>query len=142
MTTPVGAITFADLEIMARTIFGEARSEGILGMEAVAAVIMNRYLDQRWPESLAEVCQQPNQFSCWNSNDVNRRHIVAVAFADENFRKAYAIAAATIAGLVEDRTGGANHHLNPRLVSRAKWPTWAKDELKTVSIGNHDFYVV
>ena len=36
-------MTDRDIEIMAKTIYGEARGEGEEGMEAVACVIMNRY---------------------------------------------------------------------------------------------------
>ena len=32
-----------DLQILARTLFGEARGEGDEGIEAVACVVMNRF---------------------------------------------------------------------------------------------------
>ena len=37
-----------DVDILARTIYGEARGEGQEGMEAVACVVMNRYKDHKW----------------------------------------------------------------------------------------------
>ena len=37
-----------DLDILARTLYGEARGEGTEGMEAVANVIMNRYRKPKW----------------------------------------------------------------------------------------------
>ena len=41
-------MTDRDIEIMAKTIYGEARGEGEEGMEAVACVIMNRYNARKW----------------------------------------------------------------------------------------------
>ena len=37
-----------DEDILARTLYGEARGEGIDGIEAVACVIMNRYKARKW----------------------------------------------------------------------------------------------
>ena len=37
-----------DVEIMAKTIYGEARGEGAEGMEAVALVIINRFNARKW----------------------------------------------------------------------------------------------
>lgn len=37
-----------DLQILARTLFGEARGEGDEGLEAVACVIINRFNAKKW----------------------------------------------------------------------------------------------
>ena len=37
-----------DLQIMAKTVWGEARGDGIEGMEAVARVIINRFHARKW----------------------------------------------------------------------------------------------
>ena len=37
-----------DLHIMAATLWGEARGDGIEGMEAVACVIVNRFNARKW----------------------------------------------------------------------------------------------
>ena len=61
-----------ETDILARTIYGEARGESISGMEAVASVVLNRvaFANRRgrfwWGNSIAEVCRAPKQFSCWN----------------------------------------------------------------------------
>ena len=52
-----------ETDILARTIYGEARGESISGMEAVASVVLNRvaFAKRRgrfwWGNSIAEVCQ-------------------------------------------------------------------------------------
>ena len=63
--------TFDDIEVLARTLWGEARNQGPYGMQAVGEVIANRVADQRWPSTFAGVCQQPKQFSCWLTSDPN-----------------------------------------------------------------------
>lgn len=37
-----------DIDTMARTIWGEARGEGVQGMQAIACVIMNRFHEKKW----------------------------------------------------------------------------------------------
>ena len=37
-----------DIDILARTIYGEARGEKTAGKKAVACVIMNRYKSKKW----------------------------------------------------------------------------------------------
>lgn len=57
-----------DIDIVAKTIYGEARGQGIEGMKAVASVIWNRAngnISKLKSESL-----KPKQFSCWNKGPV------------------------------------------------------------------------
>ncbi len=64
-----------DRDILARTLWGEARGESLAGQIAVAWTICNRVNDGKakswWGEGYAGVCQKPCQFSCWNKNDPN-----------------------------------------------------------------------
>ena len=75
-------MTEYDLQIFARTLFGEARGEGDEGLEAVACVILNRFRANKWftgyemqngkkIPNVAQTCLKKAQFSCWNKNDVN-----------------------------------------------------------------------
>lgn len=50
--------------IVARTLYMEARSEGEKGIDAVASVLLNRA--GKKAENLPDVCLKPKQFSCWN----------------------------------------------------------------------------
>lgn len=128
----------ADLEILARTIWGEARGEGQLGMEAVAAVIVNRVFDPRWPDTIAEVCLQPKQFSCWNKDDPNRGKMLGANFSDIYFRRAYAVAAGAIADLA-DISRKANHYLAADLFDGPLRPSWADPNKVTNRVGSHVF---
>ena len=70
-------VTEKDRDILARTLWGEARGESLAGQIAVAWTIRNRVNDGKakswWGEGYAGVCQKPYQFSCWNKNDPNYR---------------------------------------------------------------------
>ena len=74
-----------DVDVLARTLFGEARGEyerldgGISSLISVGNVILNRLgLPERFGKSIQEVCQHPCQFSCWNKKDPNYSIITSV----------------------------------------------------------------
>ena len=54
-----------DIDVLARTIYGEARGESISGMEAVASVVLNRVAFSKrrrrywWGNTITEVCRKP-----------------------------------------------------------------------------------
>lgn len=123
----------SELDILARTIWGEARGEGASGMAAVAAVIMNRVRSPAWPNTIRGVVLQPWQFSMWNKGDPNGAQAMAVTEADPAFRTALAVAVAAMGGA--DPTGGANHYHADSVV-----PKWASAMQKVGAIGNHIFY--
>jgi N-acetylmuramoyl-L-alanine amidase len=126
-----------DVDTVARTLWGEARGEGVLGLRAVAHVIQNRVARPRWwGRTWRDVCLKPWQFSCWNGDDPNRTLLLRVGFTDARFRQAFAIAASIMARLDTDNlTGGADHyHAN------GVTPVWRDPAKRTGSIGHHIFY--
>lgn len=123
------AYTLNDLDVLARTLYGEARGEGAKGMVLVANVIITRSQDRRWPNSVADVCQQPWQFSCWNKNDPNLPKLLATDFSDKYFVQAYTEAA----GVLYDRlikkkdknpVTGCNHYMTGSLYRGSRPPSW------------------
>ena len=134
-----------DIDIMARTICGEARGEGQAGMSDIACVIMNRtniaklYLaqhDRTHPlfgdGSPASACQRPYQFSCWNQGDPTR----AIIDTDKAiFRQALNIAQEAIAGALDDRTQGATHY---KVIGVNA--AWAEGKTPCFTEGHHEFY--
>jgi spore germination cell wall hydrolase CwlJ-like protein len=135
-------VTDRDRDVLARTLYGEARGEGFDGMVAVAWSIRNRVNDGRdkswWGEGYAGVCQAPWQFSCWNQNDPNfpflsgAKPIPAAEFA--NCQRA---AAAVIDGTAPDPTGGATHYY---ATTMPKAPAWAAKATQTLKLGHHIFF--
>jgi N-acetylmuramoyl-L-alanine amidase len=135
----------SDVDTLARTIYGEARGEGVRGMEAVAAVVMNRVKADLgndgkpdwWGEGVEGVCRKPWQFSCWLPNDPNRDKLLAVTSRDPWFAHAIEIAKRAIAGELVDPTGGATHYVTKAVADRT---AWAKGKTPVADIGRHLFY--
>lgn len=129
------AASASDVDALARTLYGEARGEGVAGMEAVASVILNRVFDRRWPDRIKGVCLQSKQFSTWNFNDSNRRKALGVQVGDALFDKCLSISTRAFNGQLRDATGGANH-----FHTAAIDPSWNRRMNRTARIGAHIFW--
>jgi spore germination cell wall hydrolase CwlJ-like protein len=129
-------ITHDDVDTLARTIYGEARGENMLGKRAVAHVILNRVkANSWWGKTIAGVCRYKWQFSCWNKNDPNRPKLLAVGLGDAAFRECMMAALLAVSGQRPDPTSGATHY-HTKSVS----PKWAEGQKPCRIIGVHKFY--
>ncbi|MFP4313380.1 MAG: cell wall hydrolase [Alphaproteobacteria bacterium] len=130
-----------EIDVLARTLWGEARGEGTAGMQAVANVVLNRVQIAQdkgkywWGGNIIQVCQKPYQFSCWNRSDPNFRKLQAVDESNLYFATALRLARRAILGKLEDITKGATHYHAAGIE-----PYWAKREKPCAVIGNHIFY--
>lgn len=137
-TNKAEAIT---LDILARTLWGEARGEGAQGMQAVASVILNRLAHAQkrghfwWGNTVIQICQKPYQFSCWNRADPNYQKLQAVTEKDADFAEAQKIARRALLDLLPDATAGATHYHAAGMT-----PYWVKNDRPTAVIGKHIFY--
>lgn len=130
-----------DIDIMARTIYGEARGEkSDRALLAIGHVIMNRVGHKNWSNSPKTVVLEKAQFSCWNKNDPNCHFLQNATLDDVDFRRAYRAAIVTLNRTI-DPTNGATHYHSVHLKKR---PLWAKNnKVKPVGrFGNHLFYKV
>lgn len=126
------------IDIMARTLWGEARGEGIDGMHAVANVIMNRFYHPTWwGKDIVGICQKKYQFSCWLPSDPNVSKILAVGDDDAQFRIAKGLSILACNGKLNDVTNGADSYKR-----RDAYASWAKFLTPVAQVGNHDFYIV
>ena len=129
------------VDVLARTLWGEARGEGTEGLQAVANVILNRVkiAESRgkfwWGNTIIQVCQKPYQFSCWNRSDPSFKRLQEVDESNLYFATSIRIARRAVAGVLEDITHGATHY-HANYVK----PYWAKGQEPVVTIGNHIFY--
>src|SRR5258708_18614543 len=104
----------SDLEIVARTVWGEARGEGVDGWVAVSWVIKNRAGHPGWwGRDLKSVCLKRAQFSSWNIDDRNRPKMLALATNDPLLTRIRGTVAEVLAGTVPDPTGGAPYQQPP-----------------------------
>lgn len=128
-------------DILAKTIYGEARGEPLSGQEAIASVIMNRKTISKkkggywWGNNIAEICQKDKQFSCWNLDDPNYRVLLRVDEGNPIYATCKRIAKRALAGLLSDRTYGATHYHNKQVC-----PRWSIGKIPCTEIGNHVFY--
>lgn len=130
---PVSA--FTDQEVIARTLWGEARGQGETGMHAVCNVIVNRAANPGWwGHDLRSVCLAREQFSCWNASDpqaYRMRHPLSDAAIDS----ARQLAARAIAGILADLTDGADHYFAETIPQ----PAWARGKSATFVCGTSPY---
>ena len=127
-------------DVVAKTIWGEARGEGVTGMQAVANVIANRVNatshNKEYGTGWTGVCKKPYQFSCWNAGDINKAQMLIVTDLDSRYKEAKEIATKAISGELPDITGGATFYHAVGVN-----PAWNMGLLeKTAQIGRHVFY--
>ncbi len=121
----VGKYSSADVQLLARLIYGEARGESYTGQVAVGAVVLNRIKSSSFPNTISAVIYQPYAFT-------------AVADGQINYTPnstAYSAAKDAINGW--DPTGGAIYYYNPRTATSA----WIYSRKVTTTIGNHVFAI-
>lgn len=63
-------ISLDDFELMGKTVFAEAKTEGFEGQVAVAEVILNRVESENFPDTVEEVIKQDGAFSSWGNGSV------------------------------------------------------------------------
>lgn len=134
-------VTPADIDTLARTIYGEARGEPFKGMVGVAWVVRNRveadlHRDGKpdwWGETVTEVCRKKWQFTCWIDQ---YKKIAEVPETDPIFMRCKAAALLVLSGSLNDPTGGSTHYY----ASYIQAPKWAQGKEPTAVIGRHRFY--
>lgn len=139
--TPANYTRNVEIDVLARTLWGEARGEGPGGMQAVANVILNRLKIAKsrgrfwWGNDIIGICQKPYQFSCWNKSDPNFHKVQTIDRDDAVFVTALRIAARSLLDVPVDATNGATHYHAIGIT-----PKWTIGITPTATIGHHIFY--
>lgn len=113
----------ADVMLLARLIYGEARGESYVGQVAVGAVVMNRIKSSSFPNTMSGVIYQRYAFTAVDDGQINLA-------PNETAKKA-----AKDAMNGWDPTYGSLYYYNPRTATSA----WIFTRPVTVTIGNHVF---
>lgn len=121
----VGKYSSADVTLLARVVYGEARGESYTGQVAVAAVVLNRIKSSSFPNTISAVIYQPYAFTAVMDGQINYTPN----------QTAYNAAKDAINGW--DPTGGALYYYNPKTATSA----WIYSRKVTTTIGNHVFAV-
>lgn len=128
------------IDVLARTIYGEASSDGAAGMEAVASVVLNRIKSgiDWWGRDIIGVCLAKDQFSCWLPGP----DLIRLQDADETdpvFVTATEIAIEAVAGKLQDSVNGATSYKR----TDEPWPhSWGPRVMTVAVIGTQSFYVL
>ena len=134
IVTPASA---HDIDIMSRTVYGEARGETWLGKVQVAIVILNRV--KAGKKSLSGVILAPYQFSWTMDSDPNRVKVFDAWQKDPTgWQRADIIAWLASHGLTVDPTHGSRNYYNPSTAQ----PAWGRGHPKWVekaALGHHIF---
>ncbi|MBY6275559.1 MAG: spore cortex-lytic protein [Symbiobacterium thermophilum] len=112
-----------NLHLLAQVVCGEARGEPYEGKVAVAAVILNRTLDNRFPDSVAGVVYQTHAFESVSNGEIYK----------ETTEECFKAARAALAGW--DPSNGALYFFAPAKTSNAF--IWSREQVRT--IGKHIF---
>lgn len=131
------------VEIMAKTIYGEARGEfnrlegGLSSLIAIGNVINNRLKSGFFGISVQDICLKPWQFSCWNRRDPNYAIITEVTSDDPIFKICLEVSEKIVNQDMPDLTKGADHYYSS-LVKNT--PFWALKKNPSTKIGQHLFF--
>ena len=119
------SLSSADLELLARLIYGEARGESYVGQVAVGAVVMNRIKSASFPNTLSGVVYQRHAFTAVSDGQINLT-------PNETARKA-----ARDAMNGWDPSYGALYYYNPKVATSS----WIFTRKTITTIGNHVFAI-
>ena len=117
------SFTNAEVTLLARLIYGEARGESYTGQIAVGAVVMNRLRSSSFPNTISGVIYQPYAFTAVDDGQIN-------AAVESSCYKA---ARDALNGW--DPTGGAIYYYNPVTATNQ----WIRTRPVIKTIGKHVF---
>ena len=125
--------SLSNRDLLAKTLEAEAGNQGIGGMMAVGAVVMNRLGSG---QSIRDVILAPKQFSPWNMVTAGLEEQAQDMQNLQPSQDAYAVADSLLSGNYVDPTGGAKNFYNPDISS----PDWGPENTSDwLRIGDHIF---
>ncbi len=122
-TNSQGSYSDADVYLLARLIYGEARGESYVGQVAVGAVVLNRVASSKFPSTVSGVIYQQGAFDAVEDGQINL----------QPSQECYNAARDAMNGW--DPSGGALYYFNPATATN-KW-IWSRP--MTLTIGKHRF---
>ena len=132
---PAYKATAEERKCLALAVYFESRAETVEGQHAVAAVVLNRVRDQKFPDNICSVVHEGGghrgrcQFSWYCDGRSDEPHDAV------SWQRSLDVADAVLTGEIADPTDGALYFHNT-----AVRPKWRKKMTKTAAIDNHVFY--
>ena len=121
-------LTQSDIYLMSQVVYAESKGEPYEGKVAVASVILNRALNNGFPNTIEGVVYQPRAFSCIVDGQIN------VEPTQECFDAVYD----ALSG--NDPTGDAVFFYNPDIATCSWMQSVEKHNI--ISIGQHLFFTL
>ncbi len=115
----------ADINLLARLIYGEARGESYVGQVAVGAVVMNRIKSASFPNTMSGVIYQRYAFTAVDDGQINLTPNATARKAAQDAMNGW------------DPSYGALYYYNPATATSS----WIFSRKTTVTIGNHVFAI-
>ncbi len=115
----------ADINLLARLIYGEARGESYVGQVAVGAVVMNRIKSSSFPNTMSGVIYQSYAFTAVADGQINLTPNATAKKAAQDAINGW------------DPSYGALYYYNPATATSG----WIFSRKTTVTIGNHVFAI-
>lgn len=129
------------IERFAKTIYGEAEGEGLIGQVAVGWVIRNRADDPGkdwWGDTIENVIMKSGQFECWDKRKDILDNLDLIH--DPIGRQCLFVAVGVIYDYLIDPTDGSDHFIAKWMADKGVAPKWAMEHDCTKIIGKHIFY--
>ena len=120
-----GQYSNADVELLAKLIYGEARGESYVGQVAVGAVVLNRIKSPSFPNTMSGVIYQKYAFTAVDDGQINLTPNATARKAAQDAMNGW------------DPSYGAIYYYNPATATSQ----WIFTRKTTVTIGNHVFAV-
>ncbi len=120
-----GNYSDADVNLLARLIYGEARGESYVGQVAVGAVVMNRIKSSSFPNTMSGVIYQRYAFTAVDDGQINLTPNATARKAAQDAMNGW------------DPTYGALYYYNPVTATSS----WIFSRQTTVTIGRHVFAI-
>lgn len=120
-----GTYASADINLLARLIYAEARGESYTGQVAVGAVVLNRVRSASFPNSISGVIYQPYAFTCVQDGQFNLTPNATAKRAAQDAMNGW------------DPSYGALYYYNPDVATS----TWIFSRQTVVTIGKHVFAI-
>ncbi len=124
-SSTTNSISNADLNLLAKCVYAEARGESYVGQVAVASVILNRVKSPKFPNTISGVIYQPYAFTCVNDGQINLTPNQTAFNAAQDAMNGW------------DPTYGAIYYYNPKTATSS----WIRSRTTTITIGKHVFAV-
>ena len=120
-----GSYSDADINLLARLIYGEARGESYVGQVAVGAVVLNRIKSSSFPNTMSGVIYQRYAFTAVDDGQINLTPNATAKKAAQDAINGW------------DPSYGALYYYNPATATSS----WIFTRKTTVTIGRHVFAI-